>query len=220
MELFAIPKAAVQPSLAHMTDYFALLDEPRRPWIDPESLKQKFLALSAAVHPDRVHSAPDAERRAADRRFSELNAAYNCLREPKERLRHLLELELGAKPAELERVPQGMMDTFFQVGRLCKDVDAFLREKAAVTSPLLQVGVFERAQEWSEKLNSLQRELNARRDELLAELQGMNSLWKSDSRGSPRSDLPLARLEQIYRLLGYFGRWSEQLRERIVQLSF
>ena len=37
-----------------MADYFALLDEPRRPWLDPEELKAKFHALTATVHPDRV----------------------------------------------------------------------------------------------------------------------------------------------------------------------
>jgi TPR repeat protein len=36
---------------------FALLSEPRRPWLDAEPLKQRFLARSNEVHPDRVHSA-------------------------------------------------------------------------------------------------------------------------------------------------------------------
>ncbi len=202
--------------LQRLTDNFALLDELRRPWIDPKDLKQKFLALSAAVHPDRVHNAPEDERRAAGRRFAELNAAYNCLREPKERLRHLLELEFGAKPADVQSIPPGMMDAFFEVGRLCKETDAFLREKNTVSSPLLQVQLFERAQDWTERLNALQRELNARRDELFRELQAMNGIWQS----APPATLPLKRLEEIYRLLGYFGRWLEQLQERIVQLSF
>src|SRR5215472_9636832 len=76
-----------------MVDYFALLDEPRRPWLDAEPLKEKFLALSATVHPDRVHNLSETERAAAQERYTELNAAYQCLREPKERLHHLLELE-------------------------------------------------------------------------------------------------------------------------------
>ena len=49
-----------------MTDHFALLDEPRRPWIDADLLKEKFLALSSRVHPDRVHNAPAPERKDAD----------------------------------------------------------------------------------------------------------------------------------------------------------
>ena len=48
-----------------MSDDFALLDEPRRPWIDAELLKSKFLRLSTAVHPDRFHAATEDEKRAA-----------------------------------------------------------------------------------------------------------------------------------------------------------
>ena len=40
-----------------MTDYFALLNEPRRPWLDADLLKQTFLTLSAGAHPDKIHSA-------------------------------------------------------------------------------------------------------------------------------------------------------------------
>jgi hypothetical protein len=56
------------------SDHFALLNEPRRPWIDPEALKQKFLSLSSQFHPDRFHSVPDTERIAADKRYSDINA--------------------------------------------------------------------------------------------------------------------------------------------------
>ena len=117
---------------------FALLDEPRRPWVDPELLHQKFLALSARFHPDRVHEAPAAERQAAERSYAELSAACQCLREPAERLRHLLELELGEKPAGLQRLTPEMTDFFFEAGQLCREADAFRAEKAKVTSPVLQ----------------------------------------------------------------------------------
>jgi curved DNA-binding protein CbpA len=202
-------------------DNFALLNEPRRPWIEPAALRQKYLALSSKFHPDRVHNAPPAERIAADQRYSEINAAYNCLREPKERLRHLLELELGEKPADIQRVPPEMMDSFFEVGKLCKETDRFIAEKGAVASPLLKVQWFERGQEWIERLKSMQQKINVQGDTLLVELQSMNPLWESAATpGAPRDKLPLKRLDEIYRLLGYFGRWSEQLQERIVQLSF
>lgn len=202
-------------------DYFALLDEPRRPWIDPEELKQKFLALSGQVHPDRVHNAPEQDRQAAERKFSELNSAYNCLLDPKDRLRHLLELELGAKPPDVQRIPPGLMDAFFEVGRLCKETDAFLSEKRAVASPLLQVQFFERAQDYSENINNLLHGLNERREELFNELRDMNRFWQTDTDAAEsKITRPLERLEEIHRLLGFFGRWAEQLQERIVQLSF
>jgi curved DNA-binding protein CbpA len=230
-----------------MTDYFALLDEPRRPWIDPDRLKRKFLSLSARVHPDRVHTAPEAERLTAGASYSELNAAYNCLREPKDRLRHLLELESGAKPADVERIPAGTMDAFFEVAQLCRAADALLAEQAAVSSPLLKLRFFERTQELSAQLGALQGRINHHRDELLAELKTMNPAWEAEpsamatgasdtfspTGGEGRdegealsgqkcvesSELPLERLEHIYRLLGYFARWSEQLQERTFQLS-
>ena len=48
-----------------MTDYFALLGETRRPWLDTEALKAKFLTLTASVHPDRVHNATPTEKQIA-----------------------------------------------------------------------------------------------------------------------------------------------------------
>ena len=48
-----------------MPDYFALLNEPRRPWLDADLLKQKFLALASDLHPDRVHNASEAEKSGA-----------------------------------------------------------------------------------------------------------------------------------------------------------
>src|SRR5688572_2737628 len=49
----------VEPS---MTDYFALFDEPRRLWLDPERLKTRFLALSAELHPDKIQTITPADR--------------------------------------------------------------------------------------------------------------------------------------------------------------
>ena len=205
-----------------MTDAFALLDEPRRPWLDAEALKQKVLPLSSAVHPDRFHSAAESERQRATARYAELNAAYNILREPKERLLHLIELEAGAKPNDVQRIPPGTMDLFVEVGQHCRDVDAFITEQAKVTSPLLKVQMFERGMEWTDKLQALQQRINAKRDELSAELQQMNAVWDSappvgSSQRAPA--LPLERLEQIYRVFSYVARWSEQIQERNVQLA-
>jgi len=205
-----------------MQDSFFLLNEPRRPWLDAEALKQKFLPLSSAVHPDRTHDAPEAEKQKTHERYAELNTAYNTLREPRDRLLHLLELEQGAKPADIQRIPPGTMDLFVEVGQLCRDADTFLAERRNVTSPLLKVQMFERGLEWTDKLQALQQRINAKRDELSAELQSMNAVWESaPAIGSPQraAALPLERLEQIYRVFSYIARWSEQIQERTVQLA-
>lgn len=205
-----------------MSDSFALLNESRLPWLDVEALKTKFLPLSSSVHPDRTHNAPEAEKQKITARYAELNAAYNTLREPRDRLLHLLELELSAKPRDVQRIPPGTMDLFVEVGQICRDVDAFLAQRGSVTSPLLKVQMFERGIEWTDKLQALQQRINAKRDELTGELQQMNAVWESaPAIGSPEraAALPLERLEQIYRVFSYIARWSEQIQERNVQLA-
>jgi hypothetical protein len=200
-----------------MTDNFALLNEPRRPWLDVDLLKQKFLAQSANLHPDKTHSADESEKSTAARRFAELNAAFNCLAGPKSRLLHLLELELGGKPRDIQQIPTALADLFAEVAIVCKSADVFLSEKAGVTSPLLQVRLFERAQEWVDKLNSLQRKLNGLRGQLTGELKSLDEKWIENNLET-RGEL-LKRLEELYRLFGYLNRWNGQIHERVVQLS-
>jgi len=200
-----------------MTDYFALLDKPRRPWLDSDSLKQKFLALAASIHPDRIHNADELEKAGATRRYAELNAAYHCLAEPKSRLRHLLELELGAKPKDVQQIPAALADSFAEVATTCQDADIFLAEKGKTTSPLLQVQLFERAQEWVDRLNSLQKRLNEWCETLTDELKSLDAQWSAGDDVARREILP--KLEELYRLFGYLNRWNSQIQERIVQLS-
>jgi Fe-S protein assembly co-chaperone HscB len=203
-----------------MTDYFAVFDEPRRPWLDSDRLKEKFLSLSANLHPDRVHSAGAAEKAKAQERYAELNAAYQCLREPKERLRHLLELERGGKLEQVQNIPSPLMDVSLEVGRACREADVFLVEKGKATSPLLQVEIFERGQERVEHLTGLVKQLEARRESLMTELKQIDSSWVQDPATDPgERRTQLSGVEEIYRLLSYYERWNGHLRERIVQLS-
>ena len=188
-----------------MMDYFAVLDEPRRAWLDLEALKAKFLSLSASVHPDRVHGQSEAERKAAHDRYTQLNAAYQCLRDTKSRLHHLLELARGGKLQDVQEIPPETMDLFFQVGKLCRETDEFLAEKRRVSSPLLKVQMFETALQYQIKLRSLAKDFQGRIAALEAELR--------------QAEASLARLEAIYRLVSYYGRWSAQVQERAVQLT-
>ena len=201
-----------------MTDNFALLNEPRRPWLDVDLLKQKFLALAAEAHPDRVHNASESEKAAVTQRYAQLNAAYNCLAEPKLRLLHLLELELGAKPKDIQQIPTALADLFAEVANSCRNADGFLVEKNKATSPLVQLQLFERGQDWMEKLNGLQRKLNELREQVTDKLESLDALWISADAIARREILP--KLEELYRLFGYFNRWNNQIQERVVQLSF
>jgi DnaJ-domain-containing protein 1 len=201
------------------TDLFTVLDEPRRPWLDPDALKNKFLTLSATVHPDRVHNLGEQERAAAQERYTRLNAAYNCLREPKERLRHLLELERGALPKDVQQIPGDLMDLSLEIGQACRQTDAFLADRSKATSPLLKVQFFERGQEQTERLLPLQRRLQDRREQLLQDLRRLDGEWAASPDPAARAAL-LGPLEELYRLLSYFARWNDQVQERITRISF
>ena len=205
-----------------MTDHFAALGEARRPALEAEALKARFLRQSTEVHPDRFHGSAEGERLEAERRYTSLNTAYQALREHRTRLLHLLELESGARPRDVQRIPAGTMDLFVEVGQTCREADVFLGRRGAVTSPMLKVQLFRQGLEWTAKLTALQGRVNAQAAALESELSGMNTAWETAPPvGSPEraGRLPLARLEEVYRVFSYIARWTEQIQERLVQLA-
>jgi DnaJ-domain-containing protein 1 len=196
-----------------MTDCFALLGEPRRPVLDLEALKARFHKLAAESHPDRFHNASDAERLAATERHAALNTAYATLREPKDRLGHLLELELAGKPRGIESVPADLMERFMEVAKLCRDVDAFLAGRGAVTSPLLKVQQFQQAMAWSDRLTTSASQIAAAADAVV------QTTAPAIGTSERESALPLRDLETAFRRLSFLTRWNAQLRERIARLA-
>jgi DnaJ-domain-containing protein 1 len=199
-----------------MTDYFALMSEPRRPWLEADTLKAKFIALSAETHPDKAETENEAERAVAAGAFAEVNAAYHALADPKLRLLHLLELESGVKPGEIQQIPASLADLFAEVATACQSTDRFLAEKSLVTSPLLHVHWFERSQEWVERLNVLQQKLNGLHGQVVEQLKKVDAKWTGADTAGRQALLPA--LEELYRLFGYFSRWSRQIQERVLQL--
>ena len=200
-----------------MIDFFALLGQPRRPWLDEDALKTAFHEHSSTLHPDRFHNADDAVRAEAGRIYAELNTAFQCLREPKDRLAHLIELESGRKPGGIQSVPAEAMELFAQVGQLCRETDAFLAERAKATSPMLKVRQFERGLGWTDKIQSLLSTLLERREELHAQLRSVNESWMKAKEGSMATSLPV--LQDVHSRLSYLNRWMAQLQERFTQLA-
>lgn len=206
-------------------DCFALLGLARLPWIDPETVKERFVALSSQCHPDKLGEASGEERASAAGRFADLNAAQQTLRDNKSRIAHLLELETGLAPGKVEQVPPAAADLFFQVGALCRQVDAFLATRARAASPLIKATLFARGLEWSARVQDLQAVITRLQEGLERELRAMNSAWVGPG---PEADPALVgggrgefirRLEAIYRESSFLARWSGQLQERLVQLA-
>jgi DnaJ-domain-containing protein 1 len=185
-------------------DYFAILDQPRLPWLDPDALKTRFLALGAETHPDR---APSADKESATRRYAELNAAYNCLREPKDRLAHLIELETGRGPVDTQENPASLVDLFFALAHVFQNVDKFLKQRSWASSPLAKAQSFADGLEWTDKLMQFQSQINARRQQLETQLRALNDATQ------------IAQLTALYREFSFLKRWSEQTQERIARLA-
>ena len=196
-----------------MTDYFEVLDEPRRLWLDTDCLKRKFLARSAQFHPDKI-SGDGAERADSTGRFAELNAAYQCLADPKCRLLHLLEIVTGGRPGEIQQIPNPLADLFAEVASVCRGADAFLAQKSG--SPLLQAQRLERAPEWDDRLNLMKNKLGVLRQQLDDGLKSLDTAW-SGSDAAARKEL-LPAVEEFYRRFGYLNRWNNQIQERLAQL--
>jgi curved DNA-binding protein CbpA len=90
-----------------VTDYFALLAQPRRPWLDLDTLEEKYCDLARTAHPDQS-TQPSND-------FVELNQAYRTLRDPKSRLQHLLTLEGYPPSAATAEIPADLSNLFMKI---------------------------------------------------------------------------------------------------------
>jgi curved DNA-binding protein CbpA len=200
-----------------MADYFLLLNEPRRPWIDPVELKQKFHSLSVIHHPDR--SSSDSPEASVD--YSDLNAAYNCLRDTPQRLAHLIELETGEKPPSVQSIPGELMDWAFEAGALLRETDQFLAEKARNSSPMVAVQLFEKGMQFTDRLAAMQARIQQGLRPLDDRLREMNAVWpvRPSDDLNRASQLPIVELAEIYQRCAFLNRWGRQIQERVSTLA-
>jgi len=73
-------------------DHFALFGMPRRFAIDLSELEQRYREVQTRVHPDKHVHLSDTERRLAMQWSTQVNEAYQTLRQPLRRARYLLHL--------------------------------------------------------------------------------------------------------------------------------
>ena len=193
-----------------MTDLFALLGEPRRPVLDPERIKETFHRLSRTEHPDQQNALPTD----ASARFAQLNLAQTALRDPKSRLRHLLELAFPAlKLSGPSTVPPALTELFAPIHALLREADALLSKKSAAPSALSRALLAR--EEWTlrERAETTLAEVETLHASTLADLQTFDAAW---DRRPPDT---VARLHDLYQRFSYLSRWAEQLRERLFVLG-
>ncbi len=187
-----------------MTDCFALLDEPRRPWIDTELLKEKYHGLSAVHHPDVAGGGGD---------FAEINHAYQTLADPVARLRHLLELESPDTLSRTQAAPEEIAAFFTPVAAARQGVDAFLRKHATAASPLRKALLSTEQYTAQERLEETIAALQEKEEALLAQVRAADALWVTDKAAA------LAQLPALWQSLGYIAKWLATLRESLFRLA-
>lgn len=76
-----------------MDDYFTLLGLPRDFAIDSSQLEQRYFSLQRQYHPDRAVNTSPQDKQHMLKQSGDINTAYNTLKHPLSRARHLLALQ-------------------------------------------------------------------------------------------------------------------------------
>ena len=178
-----------------MTDYFALLEEARRPWLEPEKLKDKYYRTSRSAAPD-----------------AELNEAFRVLSDPKLRLHHLLALE-GTELPSGRPVPDSVAELFWNTGRLLREVERWLLQSAGTTGALPRSLLKAEQAKLEGKLARLEEQLRATYESELEHLRQLDAGWGA---GSPNE---MSQLRELYDSISYLTRLLERASEKRFQLD-
>ena len=188
-----------------MTDLFALLGETRRPWLDPQALKEKYHRLASLHHPDiQTGESPD---------FADINRAYQTLAEPAPRLRHFLELETPGSLSHLQAVPEDIAAFFAPVAEARQAADAFFKKHAAAASPLAKALLSTEQYQAQERIEAAIAALHGKEEALLAQLREADTLWQTNHEAALRP------LPALWHSLGYIAKWLAMLREALFRFA-
>ncbi len=191
-----------------MPDHFTTLHQPRRPWLDADVLKECFHRASAALHPD-VPGSGDGQK------FAEANMAYNVLRDPAGRLRHLLELEAPERAGRANgaAIPPVFADLFMRLAGFRQACAAFQKKDAAATQGLAKALLIEERQALVQRATALLGELNGAYETSEANLKTLDLEWNASDA------LCLDRLAALQECFAYLSKWRAQLAESQFQLQ-
>jgi curved DNA-binding protein CbpA len=187
-----------------MTDYFALLGQPRLPWLDPEQVKEAFHRATLRAHPDAAPAGGASD-------FPQLNEAHQVLRDPKLRLQHLLTLAASA-PSRSSAIPRDVEELFPTVATLTQQAAEVVGKHESASNSLTRSVLKAQMLQTHPRVTQMLHILDQRQAESTARLQQLNPAWESN----PESVIP--ELHELYLRLSYSARWIAELRERELQL--
>lgn len=188
-----------------MPDHFAILHQPRRPWLDDAVLKDAFHRATAQQHPDVAGGSGD--------RASALNGAYAVLRDPAARLRHLLELEWpGAVAAPVGIAPE-LADWFGKIATLRQTGGALAKKETAAQSPLSRALLAGDQATHRHALEETLAALAALENAAQEELRALDARWET------RDETLRTTVITLQQRFAFLAKWQAQLREDLFRLG-
>ena len=194
-----------------MTDYFALLDQPRRPWLDQDALKQAFHQKSLTEHPDAQASGGSVSE--AEATFAVLNEAHQTLQDPKRRLQHLLALEGHGQTARFSSVPNDIADLFPAIAEATQDAERVTGKAGGATTALGRSLLASELGQVRDRLESLIGRLASLEAEADSELRRISEAFDEHD---PET---ASTLERLYVRYSFLQRWVAQLNEHFARLN-
>lgn len=171
-----------------MTDPFAVLGLPRRPWVAPDAVRQRYQELAAAAHPDRPGGSEIA--------LAALNHARQTLTVHSQRLRALAPHPTSAQAFQPD------WTLFTEIGSLESDAKRWSSAFRSSTSPLQRAVLTAQKKSLETKWSETRRRLDTFLGALEKETREADKRW-------PES----AGLPALAEAWTYAERWSASLDE-------
>ncbi|CAN5769011.1 hypothetical protein BH11VER1_BH11VER1_10260 [soil metagenome] len=191
--------------LLNIVDHFEVLSLPPQAALSEEVLHQAYADKSRIAHPDHGGTEQHA---------TEVNAAYEALRSPETRLKHLLELAVPEQAKAWRTVPldEGMMQVFSQLGAALEASAKFLEKKSKAQSALAKALLTNEEMRQRDTLEAIGTAIAAHRAMMEGELPAIDLELASAGEDTWR------KLAAMQARFSYLGKWQTQVRERLLQL--
>lgn len=186
-------------------DSFSLLSLPRAAALDEAVLHRAFTVLSRTAHPD--HGGSEALA-------AQVNAAYETLRSPDRRLKHLLETAGPPDAKAWRTVPldESMMSLFSSLGAAMETSAKFLERKAKASSALAKALLTAEEMQHRESLERVGFELAGHLSDMESQLPDIDAALETDD------GTAWQRLAVMQARFAYLAKWQTQVRERLLAL--
>lgn len=186
-------------------DAFATFSIPRGAALDPATLQAAYAALSRKAHPDHGGS----EKAAAA-----VNAAYETLRLPEKRLKHLIEIEATEEAKAWRTVPldESMMSVFMELGSALEASAKLLEKKDRASSALAKALLTNEEMTLRDRLETIGFGIEEKRTGMEA------GLARFDERLTAGDQSVWMDIAATQARLAYLAKWQTQIRERLLAM--